>query len=90
MKHCIQKTTCFLFAFALLLGTIFLTPVSVNAALKNIVKPQSWEVANGGEPVVKDMTLPAPSHEVYQLIPTNAPAACTIKIFNSQDMQDCI
>ncbi len=87
MKHCIQKTTCFLFAFALLLGTIFLTPVSVNAALKNIVKPQSWEVANGGEPVVKDMTLPAPSDEVYLLIGTNAPAACTIMIFNSEDME---
>ena len=87
MKHCIQKTTCFLLVFALLVGTVFFTPVSVNAALKNIVKPQSWEVANGGEPVVKDMTLPAPSDEVYLLIGTNAPAACTIMIFNSEDME---
>lgn len=87
MKKLIQKITCFLLAFLLFSGTLGIAPARVNAALKNIVKPQSWEVAIGGEPVIKDVTLPAASDEVYLLIGTNAPAACTIMIFNSEDME---
>ncbi len=83
MKNCIQKITCFLLAFLL----FCLVPAPANAALKNIVKPQSWEVAVGGEPVIKDLTLSAASDEVYLLIGTNAPAACNIMIFNSEDME---
>lgn len=87
MKNAIQKITCFMLAWILLAGSAFLTPVPVHAALKNIVKPQSWEVANGGEPVIKDVTLAEASDEVYLLIGTNAPAACSIMIFNSEDME---
>lgn len=45
-KHFIQKTTCFLLAFALLVGTVFFTPVSVNAALKNIVNVNFLQTGN--------------------------------------------
>ncbi len=87
MKHFMKQLTCFLLAFLFAAGTASLNPVCVNAKLTNIVKPETWEVASGNVPVVKDFTLPPASTEVGLYVGTNAPCSFNMMIFNSEDME---
>ena len=87
MKRLIKKMACFLLAFLLSAGTAASAPAYVNATVKNIVTPDSLETATAGVPVVKDFTLPSDSSDVYLLVGVNAPAAFSMMIFNSEDME---
>lgn len=87
MKCFIKKLACFLLAFLLSAGIAAAAPISVNAAVKQLVKPNSWEVASADVPVVRDFTLPSDSSDVSLLVGVNAPAAFTIMLFNSEDME---
>lgn len=87
MKNLVKTMSCFLLAFVLAAGTAAAVPFSAGAAVKNIVKPDTWEVAYADVPIIKDFTLPADATEVYVKIGVNAPAAFTIMIFDSDDME---
>lgn len=87
MKHIIKQMSCFILAFLLAAGTVSLYPGSADATVKNIVKPESWEVAAANVPVVKDFTLPSSATEVALLVGCNAPCSFTMMIFNSDDME---
>lgn len=87
MKNLIKQISCLLLALVMTASIAFLAPTDVNAKIKNIVKPESWEVATGGVPVVKDFTLPSDSSEVYLFVGSNAPCAFTMMIFNGEDME---
>lgn len=86
MKNRIKKMGCFLLAFLLAAG-LYSALIPVCAEIKNIVPSETWEVATGGVPVVKDFTLPSSVSDVQLLVNTNAPCAFTMMIFNSEDME---
>lgn len=86
MKKVFKKITCFLLAFLLFAGSATVAAPNVNAAVTNIVKPETWENASAGVPVTKDFTIPT-SSEVLLLVGVQAPTSFTMMLFNSEDME---
>ena len=86
MRNLFKKITCFLLAFLLFAGTATAAAPDINAAVTNIVKPESWETASAGVPVTKDFTIPS-SCEVLLLVGVQAPTSFTMRLFNSEDME---
>ncbi len=87
MKNPLRKLCCLLLAFLLFAGSAAVTPVSVNAEIKNIVKSETWETATAGVPITKDFTIPVSGSEVLLLVGVQAPTAFTMMIFNSEDLE---